>query len=225
MAKLHMTVDKVESTDCKINAGMLQGNITPAFFSAAQYYPSMQVAIDIAHPVGSILCMSTNTNPGDLYGGSWELVDKGLKSRWHNFNTEGGWSATNATTADTSGARIGDHGLDIRLVLTNTIALSDATVQLGQVTPTALGLTRLPHDWKYVPFSHDGGGVKDVVGTTCLTADGAVTVEDVWAATADGASHAYAANSALYLQYHYSYVPMDYMLDEACDKFYFKRIA
>jgi hypothetical protein len=227
MAKLNMSINDIESIQNKLDQNIREISGAPMsyFIDNSGWYPNVSIAVDIAHPIGSIICMSTNENPGTRVGGTWELVDKGLKSRWHNFKTEGGWSATNATVGDSSGARIGDHGLDIRLWLSNTITLSDATIQLGQVIPTALGLTRLPHDWKYVPFSYDGGGVKDVVGTTCLTADGVITVEDIWTATADGASHGYAANSNLSLQYYYSYVPMEYMLDEACDKFYFKRIA
>ena len=33
------------------------------------------------YSIGSIYVTSTNTNPGDILGGTWELVDKGFSSR------------------------------------------------------------------------------------------------------------------------------------------------
>ena len=224
MAKLNMDINHIEDTSNKITAAKLL-NTTPDDFSAVQYYPNMQVAIDIAHPVGSIMCMSSNTNPGDYCGGTWELVDKELRYRWHDLSASGGWSATYANVQTTAGARIGGHAMDIRLEITTTTALSDSTIELGYLNPNALGITEFPLVYRYVPFSYDGGGVKDVVGQTIITNNGKVTVEDIWTVSSGAISHAYASGSNLALIYHFSSIPFNYMLDAYCDKFYFKRVA
>lgn len=227
MARLSMPINRIEDNGNKITptavADTGAGSFS-AFTASTTYYPNMQTAIDIAHPIGSIICMSSNTNPSELYGGTWTLVDKELSYRFHNLR-ESGWSATNATAQASAGARIGGHAMDIRLEIITTAALSDSTIELGYINPNALGITEFPIAYHYVPFSYDGGGVKDVVGQTVLTNAGRVTVEDIWTATADGASHAYASGSNLAIIYHFSTIPYTLMLDSYCDKFYFKRTA
>lgn len=227
MARLPMPINRVEDSGNKITpttvADLGEGSFS-AFTSSTGYYPNMQTAIDIAHPIGSVICMSSNTNPSTLYGGTWTLVDKELSYRFHNLS-ESGWSATNATAQVSAGARIGGHAMDIRLELTTTTALSDSTIELGYINPNALGITEFPIAYRYVPFSYDGGGVKDVVGQTVITGDGRITVVDIWTATADGASHAYASGNELALIYHFTTIPHNLMLDSYCDKFYFKRTA
>ena len=227
MAKLSMPANRVEDSSNKITPIVVENSGGGAFtpFMYDDFYPSIQTAIDIAHPVGSILCMSSNTNPSTLYGGTWTLVDKELSYRWHDLAASGGWSATYANVQTTAGARIGGHAMDIRLELTTTTALSDSTIELGYINPNAFGITEFPLVYRYVPFSYDGGGVKDVVGQTIIANNGKVTVEDIWTATADGASHTYASGSSLAIIYHFSSIPFNYMLDSYCDKFYFKRIA
>ena len=227
MAKLSMPVNRVEDSGNKITPVIVEnsGGGSYTFALGSEFYPSMPTAIDIAHPVGSIICMSSNTNPSTLYGGTWILVDKELSYRWHDLYASGGWSATYANAQTTAGARIGGHAIDIRLELTPTTALSDSTIELGYINPNALGITEFPIAYRYVPFSCDGGGVNDVVGQTIIAANGRVTVEDIWAATANGASHAFASGGILALIYHFSSIPFNYMLDSYCDKFYFKRTA
>ena len=227
MARLSMPINRVEDSENKITpttvSDLGEGSFS-AFTSSTGYYPNMQTAIDIAHPIGSIICMSSNTNPSTLYGGTWTLVDKELSYRFHNLY-KSGWSATNATAQTSAGAVIGGHAMDIRLEVTTTTALSDSTIELGYINPNALGITEFPIVYRYVPFSYDGGGVFDVVGQTVITDVGRITVEDIWTATANGASHAYASGAPLHMIYHFSSIPFNYMLDSYCDKFYFKRTA
>lgn len=223
MAKLSMPVNRIEDNYNKITPDDVAESLGSfALASDSESYPNMQTAINMAHPVGSIICMSSNTNPSTLYGGTWTLVDKELSYRWHDLYASGGWSATYANAQITAGARIGGHAMDIRLELTTTTALSDSSIELGYINPNALGITEFPIAYRYVPFSYDGGGVRDVVGTTIIAANGRVTAEDVW--NADG-GHTYASGYNLALIYHFSSIPFNFMLDSYCDKFYFKRTA
>lgn len=221
---LPMTVAQIENNDNKVTPSKIamSPSGSAAYYADAIHYPSMQTALDIAHPVGSVICMSSNTNPSTTLGGTWTLVDKELSYRWHDLYASGGWSATYATAQTTAGARIGGHAMDIRLELTTTTALSDSTIELGYINPNALGITEFPLVYRYVPFSYDGGGVRDVVGQTVITNAGRITVEDIW--NADN-GHTYASGSNLALIYHFSSIPFNYMLDSYCDKFYFKRTS
>lgn len=225
MAKLNMSINDIESIQHKLdqNTREISGAPMSYFMDSPGWYPDVSVAVDIAHPIGSVICMSTNENPGTRVGGTWELIDKELKYRWHKFNNDGGWTSTNAKAEEDAAALVGGHAVDFRIALTATATLSDATLTLGYISPAALGLSQFPYDQMYVPFCHDGGGAKDVVGNVILHwDDGRLTIEDVW--NADN-SHSYAAGGMIFLNMHYAYIPHNMMLEEHCDRFYFKRIA
>ena len=71
MPKLETTVDNLELKSNKI---ISTSTVTPDAWTDAQY-PSAKTLLNIAHPIGSVLTTSTNSDPALTLGGSWELID------------------------------------------------------------------------------------------------------------------------------------------------------
>ena len=219
MAKLNTTVDNLQLKSNKVS-----GNLPSASWTDEQY-PSaktLYTAYNTLHPVGSIICMATNKNPGDLLGfGTWELVDKELTNNFYTLTTGKGWTDVNGTATSDSGFHISGHSLTLRLILKLNNATSDSTYIVGTIDPSYLGLTQLPLTKTGIPFTVDGG---EVVGNATISTAGTVQINDGWTVSSGAISHS--INLTYSVPIHASYtVPYQTMLDEKCNKFYFKRTA
>lgn len=172
------------------------------------------LTVGSAYPVGSVYCNSTNTNPADILGGTWELIDKEFKST--AYSDDGTKGAFAHDTTNISGYQVyniyGGHTIRLRLGFTPKIAFTDdSAVNIGNFDFSKIGVSGFYHSIISVPAMSDAGN--GLVMTTISNA-GEITVNDVVKSTV--------ANQMLYVNEEVT-CKYDNMLDEFCDKFYWKR--
>lgn len=164
------------------------------------------------HSVGSILITSTNVSPSNNLGGIWELIDKEFASL--ETSTSGFTPSENITSSIAYFSRAG-HSIVFNLSFISITSLSDDTVEIGTINFEELGITNLPANVRECGWTDAGNAILmfqvnssngilqclDIIGPETITANA------------------------------YCYVTMPFtfdksrMLDSACDKFYWKRIA
>jgi hypothetical protein len=224
MPKLNTTIDKIELNSNKlINAAKPLSSWTDTQYpSAKTLYNAYNASFNLAHPVGSIMITSTSTNPGDSIGGTWELVDKAFKNNYITLSSAYWSKPANAALCseiiNASHVMLSDHTISLRLNIKPTVALSDTEVFLGKLALPSCGITALKHAMLYDVAISEGGNC-----TVCyrLDTDGTVTVWDVL--NVSGA-HTMASGSSFYIHVTQPVHHTD-MLDDFCDKFYWKRTA
>ena len=171
---------------------------------------------DIAHPVGSVICMSTNEYP-DI--GEWTLIDKELALiSYSSGQLSPTLNTTNCSAATVGSAWAEGHDIFINISLTTKVALTDDAKVLCTIDPTALGCSTFGQGRNLTFFSDAGNAV---IGFN-LNAAGQLSVVDVMARGSSTASLAAQALTAYTL---YFSVRHDCLLDASCNKFYFKRTA
>ena len=163
------------------------------------------------YPTGTVVCMSTNTNPSNYYGGTWELIDKEFASG----DNIGGWSHTsNCSSSDFDFSRAG-HTLFFSGGFTTANKWEDSDIHLGTVNFSSCGVSRIGSDIYFVAYTDDGNS-----GLMCeIEYDtGKLIVHDNFGDSyiAAGRNGKWSCTVT---------VPMSYMNDSACNKFYFKRTA
>ena len=215
MPKLNTTIDNIELKSNKVIS-----TSDPSTWTDAQY-PSAKALLDVAHPVGSILTTATRTNPATAVGGTWELVDKTFEYQYITLDSTF-WTGTNASIYPTPTAAsviLSDHMFSLKMAIQVNIPINDDnSVQLGTLTLQSCGIKKLPQHIMYAPAVSDEGN--------CTIAYYVVTtgkIEIYEALNIDG-THSMASGSVFYV---YLTQPIDYenMLDDFCDKFYWKRTA
>lgn len=169
------------------------------------------------YPINSVVITSTNENPSSRLGGTWELIDKEFKYDGGTVSDCFTANSTNVTSHDFKYVRSG-HSIFMRLNIVNKVALTDTTLDLGVFDWEKLGFTSLYYGMFDLVGASDGG---QALVMTRIQASGEMTTTDVH--NING-SHNIAAGSVTYWNFTY---PIHYpeMLDEACDKFYWKRVA
>lgn len=171
---------------------------------------------DLLHPVGSFFVTSTNTNPSSYLGGTWELTDKALRYT----STEASTFTMNSTNVSSVACALMavDHVLRCRIKWQNKVKYADDTYELGTITPRSVGLT----GWPYGLFSfHGGSDGANSVFLANITDQGIVSVVDTISKTSGTAS---ATEQPCYIDFTIP-VKWTYMVDEFCDRFYWKRTA
>lgn len=167
--------------------------------------------------IGDIVITSTNENPSSRLGGSWELVDKDFIEIAGNF-TDWFTPSSNITLNNFYVVR-SKHSMKVRLDFTNKVALSDTAVVFGNIDYSSLGITDIRMSYSGSIAVTDGGN--GIAEMNLHYSSGELSSVDVITKTSGGQI---AANSSInYLidinVRHYE------MLDEACDKFYWKKTA
>lgn len=172
------------------------------------------LTIGTAYPVGSVYCNSTNVNPSETFGGEWELIDKGFTSFAGN-NLNFFTPADNVTNRACYVTR-GMSTIRIRLSLTINAEMSDTGMALGVFNWDEIGITYLPMGYNEQTTYSDGanGGIvwKIVYNT------GELLQVDVFDLTP------IETGKSFELDFTFS-TAKNYMLDDFCDKFYWKRTA
>ena len=183
------------------------------------------------YPIGSIYITTEATNPGlhldenneekaGLLGfGSWELIGKGFKEipESNRKDTEGRYfiiNTTNTTSVEVDISR-SNSAIDMRLWFVNKVAWGDTELEVGSFNFENLGITGFPQVMHELGSS-DGA---NCVVNFSISTDGIITSLDAFAETSA------AKASSIFLPIHFSSIPHELMLDSACDKFYWKRIA
>ena len=170
---------------------------------------------DSLYPVGSVYCNSTNTNPSSMFGGTWELIDKGFKSHVDN-NTAYFTPATNVTVSSVYVNRTGGT-VRIRLAMTVNLTLNDTGANLGNFNWDKIGVSQLTMGYNSIVGYSDGANAGIVCNIPYDT--GNLNQLDVF-----DADSIPAGNHGFTFDFTFTTVP-SVMLDSFCDKFYWKRTA
>lgn len=164
------------------------------------------------HPIGTVIITSTNTNPSSNLGGTWELIDKEFASLETSPN---GFAASGNIDSPIACFSRSGHSIVFNLSFISTTSLSDDTVEIGTINFDELGISGLLANVRECGWTDAGNAILmfqvnssngilqclDIVGPETITANA----------------------------YCYVTIPFEFcksrMLDSACDKFYWKRIA
>lgn len=172
--------------------------------------------------VGSIYMTSTNENPGSYLGGTWELVDKQFKSFSEYTDVASKMAeyitATSNMTMDNFGILRNGHEIYFRLAFQNTVSLGDSAIKLGELVFNKWGITGLYlglYDTVAGSDGTDGVAIIDITGAGVINSDDVVP---------KGTGTTLSSGGTFHIQANMQF-PMNYMLDSACDKFYWKRIS
>jgi hypothetical protein len=222
MAQLHATVNEIQLTTNMITAG---DKLALTAWTDEKYPSAKAVADQInnlapgraEHPIGSILITSTNVSPETSVGGTWDLVDKGFKNTSANISSL--WTSSRATASGY--ISWADHSICLKMWLkTDDHPLSPSS-GIGSIDRAKSGITTFS-------LSDEGGVAFAVTGTTSTTnyvikykldGGGFLSLEEIYGETV-------AAFSGATIHIH-TIIPISYtdMLDDFCDKFYWKRTA
>lgn len=174
--------------------------------------------IDYVYPVGSICIRETKSDPVSTLGGTWTLVDKEFTSLYIE-DTNNTYFTPNTDVVSSCTVRIvrTGHTITIKIYVTipETVSLTDTSSTLGSLNYEALGISELPTNRSF-PIGYSDGGNAIMMGY--LYGDtGALTVNDI--VGADSVS-----GTSVYFDFTET-ITSNYMLNTACNKFYWKRKA
>lgn len=189
----------------------ISSNKKKCYINGEEVVPLSQI-----HPVGSVLCTSTNTNPSATYVGTWTLIDKGFKSHSSFTEPPDVFTAGTNVVADTIYLSRGGNTIRIRLSLIINSAISDTGMSLGTLKWADVGITGL-HAGIIEQLAYRDGANGGIV-YTIYHESGEIQLVDVF----DQSS--ITTGNTFYLDFTFV---SDHtrMLDSVCDKFYWKRTA
>lgn len=173
---------------------------------------------EIYHPIGTVIITSSNTNPSIYYGGKWELVDKEFKNFSNTYSsTEVSKIATseNATVTQVVVQRVG-HTIVLRVGFETKIELNDNDINLFTLNLSELGVVDFRFGAYFITIPTDN---KDGIIIGSFEFNGLVKSSDV-IMKGNATVMPSGANASLFIERN---VHSAVMLDEACDKFYWKR--
>lgn len=185
-----------------------------------QLYPTGAISTkESMYPVGSVYCSSTNLNPSESLGGTWELVDKGFKAG----TTETTQEATEYLSAFKVASVRSGNTIRLRINVTSAKDIGETTVSLGTVDLAKHGLIK--DSTGFFPYTvYSGVAMSDGANAVILiyfTSNGVLQTADCF--TSDGI-HTLPAGTPFYFDVALPVMPSQ-MLDAFCDKFYWKRTA
>ena len=180
--------------------------------NAEEAINNLQEALINQYPIGSVYMTSTNTNPSDFLGGTWELIDKEFKKETgenigFNFNN------TNTSEGKFFYTKAG-HSINIEFNYKAKVAVGDTILNVGTIDLEALGISRLANRIWNVGFS-DGGNSAIMFDVSTIGKVDTVDVVGEASISVNSTCTFFACET----------ISFDYMLDSACDKFYWKRTA
>ena len=180
-----------------------------------------------AHPVGSCVITTTNTDPSLTLGGNWTLIDKRFSQAngtngitWNETNTRDNDNNTPPTNPRTFDWVREDHTIWLRFRWYNKVAYSDDDMTIATVDMTALGIKEAGY-YQWTAAQCDA--INGVLLTSAIWNDLTVTltVRDAVTRTATVPS---TTNAATYMAIPMYFYP-NHMDDSACDQFVWKRTA
>lgn len=166
------------------------------------------------YSVGSIFITNTNQNPSSFLWGEWKLVKKQfIPKTINNFIT---YNTTNTQGTCNSVAEVYPTAINIKGYWYPKVAHADSTLTIGSYDLATLGLT----ECKQVPWVAVSDGLNSAFLTYINNTIQAVQVVPATNATSVAANASY----PVYFNTFVMFENPKNMLDNACDKFFWKRI-
>lgn len=167
-----------------------------------------------APQIGDVIITSTNVGAEEMakrHGGKWTLIDKEFSStttatNGHTLNT------TNSTDATVEWCRAG-HTITVNFGITNKVQIKDADLVFFTLNFATLGITRFSVNSDITAYT-DGGGC--IVMMHAHYSNGNVYSSDIL-------PDSYVAADRWIEGSFVVTIPYQYMLDSACNKFYWRR--
>lgn len=173
--------------------------------------------IDYVYPVGSICIRNTRTDPVTTLGGVWTFVDKEFTTLVENDSQDSTYFTPNTEVIKACQLRIIRTGHNITMKVFLTLAdgatLTDTQKTLGTFNLEALGISRFPVDRSF-PVGYSDGGNAIIMGYLYGDTGKLDVVDIVGADSVSGTSVYFDVTET---------ITSKYMLNDACDKFYWKR--
>lgn len=174
--------------------------------------------IDYVYPVGSICIRETKVDPINTLGGVWTLVDKEFTSLSHDDKTNIYFTPnTNVVSACQFRVSRSGHNITIKLYLTllESVSITDGNINLGTFNYESLGISKFPTNRSF-PVGYSDGGNSIMMGY--INSDtGNLDIVDIVGAES-------ITNTTIYFDFTET-ITSTYMLNDACNKFYWKRKA
>lgn len=167
------------------------------------------------HPIGSVIITSTNSNPSTNLGGTWSLIDKELAPKTEYTTSGTSLFTPNNLSAFTARHTVAGHNGYIVLDFTSKSAFNDTWAVIGTFNFSALGVSRIGHSVQAVGFS-DGGNA--VLMCVLSYSTGEIGCHDIVGADS------IAAGQKCMVTFNFP-IHHNWMIDSACNKFYWKRTA
>ena len=174
------------------------------------------------YPVGSVYVSNNNENPGTMLGGKWSLIDKGFRALSKEL-TQGEDYTINETNCDTKTevvyTRTGNT-LYVRVTLVNKVKITDTSLSMLTLNLNKIGVSQFAWSRSQILGASDGG--EGIVFAGLNYKSGEFSTQDV-CMNNDGVTEMETGKTTVF----HITIPVIYtfMLDEACDKFYWKRTA
>ncbi len=190
---------------------------------------SVNAVRSIIQPVGSVyIASSAEFNPSMLYGGEWELFDKEFKSSSGDLEASDFEFYNNTTLFKPSDATTGasyiraGHDLRLRICIYLNVNITNTTTQLLKIKNlSALGIGDWDCNFYNLLCGSDGGNaviIAQLVDGGLLETTEVVTKTSGDLTIDTGNPPVVFADVTIPIRH-------EYMLNEYCDKFYWKRIA
>lgn len=191
-------------------------NVNPRYWIRARNgttWYEWKSSVDFTHPVGTVIITSEVVNPGNTLGGTWELIDK-------EFTPGDLGDVMQMNSSNTSVSRAwckrGGHSMSFNGTFTNSVEFNDTERNLGTLILENMGVTRLPDAFRFVGFS-DGGNSEVFL---LMENTGSLSSVDI-----GGNISSVASGKTWFWSLTCVWHNINYMLDSACNKFYWKRTA
>ena len=166
----------------------------------------------IAYPVGSVYVSATNSNPSELFGGEWELIDKEF-SPYFSSKNEGFTASSNIVDPACYFMR-GGHSISFEIQFDTSVKIQDTELQMGSYNLSTVGVNSLYCNYSFLLW----GDEAQSIAMTKLTYDGKIKTSDQIPDGYIAASRWLEGTVTVTLRH-------TNMLDSACNKFYWKRTA
>lgn len=165
--------------------------------------------------IGSVIITSTNTNPTNTYGGTWELVDKEYKPQIIDDTSI--FTKGSVASFDFLYVILKGHTIKIRIRITTNSTLNDSDMNLGTFDLTKIGHVQQNCTSTWFVSQTDAGNAMVVTRIV----NGLITSFDIVHKTSNGTS-ASGARIDILLDLP---ITMSAMADSFCNKFYWRRIV
>lgn len=173
---------------------------------------------DSYHPVGSIYITNSATNPSSTLGGTWTCIKKTFDTSqtWFSSNVFT-FNGTNTTNTAAGVLRVSDM-MYLRLYFAPKVTFNDNTIEIGTFNYANVGLTDFwtPQGLLAISDPNNAAAMMNWSGATLRTVD---VITRTTATTIAASTNQFCYCTQI------PFANPDWMSNDACDQFYWKRTA